>query len=373
MRLGILTFHYAHNYGAVLQAYALKKRLEDMVDDVRIVDYRNGTIAGAYGRKLPKRRIFIKTRHIEDIIENIRWNREIGLMESAWLRQWDEFEEFIDNALLDGRAGFGSDQIAGELDGFDALIVGSDQIWNRGLTGGFDRMYFLDIPYEGKKIAYAASTSRKAIADYELEYFREVLPKFDALSTRESALAEELRREIGIDASWCVDPSLLIKMEDYDEIAWQGHSMAERPFIFAYFVMEDRELSDVAKKMAEKKGCGLKELHYYQREWMDSSYQFADIGPAKFLWYMKNAEVVCTNSFHGTALSIIYRKEFYCVYGSNARISNLLQDLALESRHVDMESVDKETNNKIDYEAVDVKLDIYISDSMNYLKGALGL
>lgn len=373
MRLGILTFHYAHNYGAVLQAYALKKCLEDMADDVCIVDYRNSAIAGVYGCKIPKRKIFIKTRHIGKILDNIRWNKEIGWMESAWMKQWNEFEEFINITLLEGKTGFDCERIAEELIGYDALIVGSDQIWNRWLTGGFDKMYFLDIPYEGKKIAYAASTSRKEIANYELAYFAEVLQKFDAVSIREHALSKDIRQRIGVDALRCVDPSLLIQREDYDKIAWQGHSLEEQPFLFAYYVTEDRGLSNVAKEVARKKGLELRELHYYQRKWMDSDYQFADIGPAKFLWYIKNAEAICTNSFHGTVLSILYGKELYCVYESNERISSLLQDLSLESRHVDMESVDKEMEHQIDYETVGMKLDTYVSDSKNYLKGALGL
>ena len=109
------------------------------------------------------------------------------------------------------------------------------------------------------------------------------------------------------------------------------------------------------------------ELHYYHMPENSEANQFADFGPADFLAYIKNAEMVITNSFHGTVFSVIYRRPFYSVYKKNGRVDNLLKFLQISEKHVSSaEEIDEIT--EIDYEDVHKRLAEYRESSLQFLR-----
>lgn len=321
MRAGILTFHNAHNYGAVLQAYALREAIRSLGISCDIINYRNDAIEAQYGIELKHRELYL-TKNLKLIIDNVLWNLDIKNMTPSWQLQFHSFECFINNILLENHS-FKYSLLDVSHSHYDALIVGSDQIWNGNLTGGYDPVYFLDFDYDGRKIAYGASTSLGSVKEQDRSFFKRCLDDFDSISVREKELANDLQKSLGIDATTVIDPSFLLDVRDYENLIYKGR-LHKTPYIFVYYVIEDAELRKFSKRVSEKLGCEILELHYYKRFWMKDDNQIADIGPDKFLWYIKNAEAVCTNSFHGVVFSILYRKKFFTTAHGNVRINNLL-------------------------------------------------
>lgn len=363
-KIGILTFHNAHNYGAVLQAYALKTKLNRMGYEAEVLNYRNPYIAKQY------RRVFHIDLWKRDILPS-RWGKVCteffdifyGLKE--WKRQWEVFEKFITDYLLAGQ----EKQLTLEdleKEQCDVYILGSDQIWSRELTHGFDPVYFGQFAPERKKISYAASVPDGTIPEPEKAYFKQYLKSLTHISVREENLAKELRNLLNTEVETVIDPTLLLEKPDYEDLLLETPANHEK-YVFAYFVVENENLSRCAARAAQSLGLKLIELHYKKTPKTQGSHMIFDAGPKEFLTYIENAELVLTNSFHGTVFSILFRKKFFSVYQTNGRISNLLTFLNLENRHIrGDEEIDFLTD--IDYQGTEAKLEEYRSRSVAYLQ-----
>ena len=338
-KIGILTFHNAHNYGAVLQAYALKTKLNRMGYKAKILNYQNPYIA----------RLYRKGIHIDfwkrDILPS-RWGKVFhevgenlyGLKE--WKNQWTSFEKFIGEKLLDGQEKkLTLNDLAKER--CDVYILGSDQIWARELTHGFDPAYFGQFAPGCKKISYAASVPNGSIPEAEQAYFEQALKSLAHISVREEKLARVVEKLTGKEVTTVVDPTLLLERADYEDLLYEEPLVKEK-YIFAYFVVEDELLGKCAEMIF-------------------------DAGPREFLTYIRDAEMIFTNSFHGTVFSILFQKKFYSVYKENGRISNLLAFLNLEERHITAEDAMNYADG-IDYTHVGDKLCNYRRQSVEYLK-----
>ncbi len=367
MKVGILTFHNAHNYGAVLQAYALKKKISELGHNVEIVNYRNENIDKRYEKKLRAGISLKDFKHPRQLINKISYKKNIPYMQPAWEKQCEKFTSFINMQLLNSKSHITIDDL--KKSNYDVLIVGSDQVWSSWITDGLDPVYLLDFKFNGRKISYAASLMGGSIDDSEKDYFIKCLQDFDYISVREDSLRKSVIETCKCDAVTVLDPTLLINSESYEEIESKELLFNER-FIFAYFVSENVELMRCAEKLAKESGFKLLELHYYMQKKYDDHNQIADIGPAEFLWYIKNSEYVITNSFHGTVFSILYKKNFYSVYEKNARINNLLEALKLEDRHA-VNSNEIDFNRVINFENVDRYLNNFRESSIGFLKKSL--
>jgi len=362
-KIGILTFHNAHNYGAVLQAYALKTKLNRMGHEASVLNYRNKYIGRNYKKVL----------HIDfwkrDILPS-RWGkvlREVrdvfyGLPE--WQKQWQVFEDFTNEKLLDGeKRQLTLDEVAAK--DIDVYVLGSDQIWARELTHGMDPAYFGQFAPDKTKISYAASVPNGSIPENEKPYFKQYLQSLSHISVREEKLAESLRELTGREVETVIDPTLLLEKEDYQELLHEK-PLKQGDYIFAYFVVESEVLSRCAKKAAELMGCELVELHYKKTPTINGDHMVFDAGPREFLTYIKDAKMVLTNSFHGTVFSILFQKKFYSVYKENGRIENLLGFLGLADRHITEES-EIRPNDEIDYRASEDRLAEYRRKSVEFL------
>lgn len=366
-KIGILTFHNAHNYGAVLQAYALKTKLNRMGHEASVLNYRNEYIAKTYRKVL----------HIDfwkrDILPS-RWGkvlREVrdvfyGLPE--WQRQWKVFEDFIGDKLLEGDSRQLSLEDVASKD-CDVYVLGSDQIWARELTHGMDPAYFGQFAPDKKKISYAASVPNGSIPENEKPYFKEYLQSLSHISVREEKLAEAIRELTGGEVETVIDPTLLLEREDYEPLLYK-EPLKQGDYVFAYFVVENEMVSRCAKKVAELLGCELVELHYKKTPQINGVNMVFDVGPCEFLTYIRDAKMVVTNSFHGTVFSILFRKKFYSVYKENGRIENLLGFLGLEERHI-TDAAGISLEDEIDYGQSEEALEEYRKRSVDYLRLAI--
>lgn len=368
MKVSILTFHNAHNYGAVLQAYALKTKIESMGHDVVIENYCNNKIEKRYDAKL---KIEISKR---DVINPIRWlsilkkKNQIEFAQAAWKKQCYNFNEFIDKYLLEGNK---TKKTIEDLEktNTDIFICGSDQVWTSWITGGLDDVYLLNFKTNAKRVSYAASIGSEVISNEEKKKLKETLEKFDKIAVRELQIKNKLSEFINNEIYVALDPTLLIDANDYKLIE-SKKKLQEEKYVFAYFVNESDELMEVAQKVAKDLGFKLIELHYYLRKDLKDHNQIADIGPSEFLYYIKNSEFVLTNSFHGTVFSILYKKKFYSVYNSDVRKDGLLKTLQISERHIKCKK-EIDLSKKINYEVVYEKLKKYRQGSLDYLSEIL--
>ena len=362
-KIGILTFHNAHNYGAVLQAYALKTKLNRMGYDASVLNYQNKYIAKTYRKVL----------HIDfwkrDILPS-RWGKVIrevrdvfyGLKE--WQKQWKVFEDFIAEKLLDGDSRqLSLEEVAAR--NCDVYILGSDQIWARELTHGMEPAYFGQFAPENKKISYAASVPNGSIPENEKPFFKQYLQSLSHISVREEKLASALRELTGREVDTVIDPTLLLEREDYQSLLYEK-PLKQGDYVFAYFVVENEILSRCAKKAAELMGCELLELHYKKTPQICGDNMIFDAGPSEFLTYIRDAKMVVTNSFHGTVFSILFQKKFYSVYKENGRIDNLLGFLGLKERHITEENQVR-IEQEIDYAKSEELLQEYRKQSVEFL------
>lgn len=367
MKIGILTFHNAHNYGAVLQAYALRTVLRRKGHDVHIINYQNPAITASYPARLPfpvsKRDVFHRSRWKNDL----RAIRQWAYSYASWRRQWVKFDAFLGKVLLENDLPPLSLQEVAALD-LDCYICGSDQIWTDFLTGGLDPVYFLDFPTKARKISYGASIFTKQIPPAEVDYFRETLSRFDAVSVREANLAAELSNLLHKPVTTVLDPSMLLDAADYNLLC--SSASAKQKYVFAYFLMENDIVSKCATAIAQKLDLPLLEMHFYKQYGLRGHNQRADFGPEDFLNHIRNAEFVVTNSFHGTVFSILYQKPFYSVFENDARKESILQSLDLSDRHIfSTEQIDLDT--VIDYPSCHEKLRSLRQSSLDFLDTAL--
>lgn len=370
-KIGILTFHYAHNFGAVLQAYALKTYLLKCGYDIEIINYRNAKIERRYSEKLSP---WFVTRY-RDWILPWRWKNVLRSWKYSkiamddWKKQYKNFSEFEYKYLVNEKAVSGA-EIRKRC--YSALIYGSDQIWDLGITGKKEVVYWgKAAPPFCKNISYGASIYTKELTVREKENVKKYLGKFHLLSVRESSLAFQIETLLGKKVETVSDPTLLLSAEEYLKLIKAREEKKEqiKPYTLIYLVSESKE----PIKIAEKIGLPIKVLRYYTSFPKNMKvFEISDAGPIEFLDLLYRAEYVITNSFHGVVFSILFQKKFCAVYNQNVRIENLLKITGMRQAHRrNAEGFLKEELQEIDERNLN-DLEVYINKSKEYLHRALG-
>lgn len=325
MRIGILTYHRAHNYGAVLQCYALQTYLRTLGHDAFVVDYRPSYFH--YGlfvwykwiSKNPYK-LFLKIRH---------QLKTFGLQRRRLLG----FDNFIEKVIVPQRLNLRSTK-----SGVDCFVFGSDQIWRKN-GGAFDPVFFggFRAAQGARLVSYAASMGQDALTEDESKQLSEWLSHFDALTVRETSLQALLSplTEKSIDV--VVDPTLLFSHKEWDKIAQRPP--VSQPYVLVYQVIDNAATLQMAQEAANSLSAEVIVLAskvYSKRE--TGFRTIYDATPQQFVGWIANAAMVVTTSFHGTAFSIIYRKPFVCVrqhLPSDLRLCSVLETFGLQDRFLD--------------------------------------
>ena len=337
MKVGILTFHDAHNYGAVLQAYALKKYIKNLGYDAKVINYHHYTIPDGYPRE-------------------------------ANIERWEKFNPFIQELIDYDENVYTSEEDLEKLD-IDYWICGSDQIWNTEITCGFNKGFFLDFKSNGKKISYAVSMGISELPKEQEAKFKESLNKIDCISVREETLKRYAEKFTNKKITQTLDPTFLLDPKDYMDLIGENKY---GKYILIYSLVEDKRLAQVAQKIAKEKNLKIIELN----DKIKSNYfcdQISCASPEEFLTLIKNAEVVVSNSLHGTIFSIIFEKDFYTItrlQDRNARIGSILNIVEMKDRLIG--NIEEMNNVRgQDYEKAYKKLEIEKEKSKEFLKEAL--
>ena len=346
MKIGILTFHRALNYGAVLQCYSLKESLCDLGHDVEVIDYRPSALERlrlAFSwNSFKKRDLKNKIKYLCLIPSSYYHKRKTSVI----------FDDFLEKNFHFSKIVKSPDAIP---NCYDVIIFGSDQIWSSKLCDGFDPIYYGEFPKGNMHfISYAASLEGyQSFSSQDWSYVESRLCCFDGLSVREKSFGKELAIHTKCRAKWVVDPTLLVSSSILEKIMVRP---SFKNYIFLFTVQPGDEPYRVAKYIAKQKNCivvrarATQRLNILNRE--RGVKNINGCSPNLFLGLISYADSVVTNSFHATAISLQFEKEFYavnCKYSN--RISDLLESIDLSDRYIS--SVDMVDQVKpIDYSRI---------------------
>lgn len=363
MKVGIVTFHRAENFGAVLQAYALQTYLQKIGCEVSIIDYRCKSIESVYDIFDP-RIIFTRKNILKSLCLYIKRFRSINDRKICKAK-YSEFRSCFFNMT---KSVLKLDDI---VNGLDCVISGSDQVWNLHLTGGVDENYFLGFNKCNniKKISYAVSSDMDPCHLISLNSNRisKLLSDFDFISVREESFKDELNGITSKHIDVCLDPTFLLEASVY-----QGMSINKMntKYVLVYHMTPIPEGAILAEKMAKDNGWDIIEIHIGYGYNKNDNRHKCNLGPIEILSYISFAEVVITSSFHGLALSLIMKKNVWVINkGNNLRQRNLLSSLNLEKRL--LSDINNFIDEDIDYSEVSSLLDKQIEFSKSYINKAL--
>ena len=352
MNIGISTVHYAHNYGAMLQGYALKTYLEQQGHYVTMTDRR-----ARVNTYLPKRKPFL-WNDLKAVLLYPKYLLKWYFPPCYYLKKrWRAFDSFLKQYLNNTKC----------LEAYDTIIYGSDQIWSKFPDRGYDPIWWgLDNLKAKRRISYAASMGVVDIADKKDEDFiRQALSRFDAISVRESDLKAELESRHLADTTiyQTIDPTFLLTKEDWDKIT--PKRIIHEPYLLFYDFQIDEETTNMVNRIAKEKNLRVIRLtNGVVHSNKDADY-FRTAGPLQFLSLIKYADFVFSSSFHGVAFSLIFRKQFAVRQIWNVqRVKSLLSLCGLSARF--WEKYDAPLTD-IEYEGKNKILEDFICQSKQFL------
>ncbi len=356
MKIGILTFHCAHNYGAVLQTYALQQYLKSIGHEVYVLDYRPDFLTRGYK---PSLSLSFSGKSLKRFLNNFYTQ----LLTGRYLRKrYSNFSNFINNRL-------NLKKYNSELTDIDYIFLGSDQIWSPEITGKkFDDNYFA---YNAncKIVSYAASSNKTSFTPEEQGYLKRMFKRFFAISVREESLRAIIQECSTIPVKCVLDPTFLPGKSCFEDLA--SDSLMNKDYILVF----ELNLMDNLRKMGRELGKQTNSRVIYLTGYPYISRvhnSLTDISPEEMLSLFKNAKCIITSSFHGTAFSLIFNKPFFTVKKnspSDKRMESLLNKLGLLDRFIDI--TDMPTYSKIDYGKVNPLLAKEVQESKNFINEAL--
>lgn len=383
MKICILTQPLHTNYGGLLQAYALQKVLRDMGHDV---------VTDKNGAKQPMSILFRITRfwyHLikKYIIGDIRFNPFLFLF--GFYDKGDHFKavisrntnRFIDNHIVtvDFFAGKNAPSKS-MLMQFDALVVGSDQIWRPKYS--YTPAYFLDFT-EGidiKRISYAASFGNDTFEEYAknvLNICTIAAKRFDAISVREDSGVELCKKYFGVEAVHLVDPTLLLSKDDYLDLIEEDDKHEQENILTCYVLDKSEEKHNIIKEIADRLNLSLlyvKPERSYEIG-CNNLEQCAYPSVSKWLASFRDANFVVTDSFHGTVFSIIFNKPFIAIVNKErgaSRFVSLLKLFGLENRLISsLDDINEDIFSIIDFNIINNRKCELIKKSKQFLNASL--
>ena len=364
MIIGIITMPLCANYGGTLQNWALQQVLIRMGHDpitLRFpVVYQGMTSLHYWTKVFPMQALrFVAHKFIGG-------KYEMPLTIGPWKKSVSGMERFVDEHVNVTEYLPNLSMSDVRRYGVEALIVGSDQIW-RPVMYDAVKFYFLGFTGDSDilRIAYAPSVAldKWPYKEDVTVQLRELIKKFSAVSVREESSVKLVKENLGVEAQWVLDPTMLLKKEDYIEVC-KDVPESKEPFVFAYILDMTDEKRRMAELVAKQTGCSVRYLTADKVKAEDTI--------EKWLANFRDAKYVITDSYHGTVFSLIFQKQFYTFYNTyrgNARMDSLKKISGLEKRF--LTDPVKELGNEIDYKTVEARIERMRQDSVRFLVNSL--
>jgi hypothetical protein len=364
MKIGILTFHRAINYGAIFQAYATLTFLKALGHDVEIIDYWPKEHEQEYKlvnfNNFRKRSFLSKAKFVLNTL--IAYSRKKKRHEGCLSFIYKEFSLSRNAKHTTGES---------IVDNYDVVIYGSDQIWRKknyiNHDNGFDKVFWGAYPLNTKKrIAYAASMGIVDSNEEDDVVIKRLLSNFDSISVRETDL-KRLIDKMGYESVLCIDPVFLLTKSSWEAIIPKAFSIKDKYILFYHHSFSQDALS-LVKDLAKQMKCRIIEVNSTVIPTAFGKRYFNTAQPGEFLGLFRDAEFVVTTSFHGTAYSVLMEKQFYALgMGHNSQRSRTLLDYAgLSDRYID--DLDHLCELDINYTEVNNSIEPIIEASKQFLK-----
>lgn len=380
-KVGIITILKCNNFGAELQAYATQKKLRLMGYDAEIIDmlyykhpdFKKTKLSRPFVKQTMKEKVteFVKFSILNPIIYNI-----IPLFSKKMRIRNKKFDNFHKENTKLSKTYRTVDSLYNKCDDYDAYIVGSDQVWNPG-TGMNIEPYFLSFTPKGKKrISYASSFGVTRIPTQYADKFKKLLNGLDFISVREEAGVKIVEEVAQRKAELVLDPTLLLDKQEWKKCS-SGYNPNNEGYVLIYEVHPSEKIQQLALDYAQKNTLpvyrvGVRGMFNWETKGITN---LVDIGPADFVSLFENADIVFTNSFHGTAFSVNLGRNFYTVLSrdgkKNSRMTSLLSILNLDSRIIYQEDEEKISYTKYDVSKVQEILQTEREKSIEYLMTTL--
>ena len=362
--------HAAHNFGSMLQTYALQNFIVDLCKenhceaDYRVINLINDFQKSFYSNNL-------RFNYVNNVIKS--------LFKIIYKKQLDtkykKFEEFL-SSNINLTEEYTDETLSETKINADYYISGSDQVFNIR-SKDFSWRYLLDFVSEGKKISYSASCGPLMIdwSQYDAKRYCDCVEQFDCCSVREDKSKLILEQQGIQNISVNVDPTLLLTKNQWQKIQ-SNANYNDGNYIFLYCLEPTKHHLDMAKAISKKLNLPVLVTRYNSKvDIVNPFVKKYDSGPCDFLSYINNAKLVLTSSFHGTAFSLIYNKNFYVLSGQgDNRISFLIEGTDLTHRVLNcIEDVEKVNLEDVDFSKTNEFLKNEKEKSAAYLKQALDL
>jgi hypothetical protein len=357
-QIGIIThFHKSANYGGVLQSLALCKFLNDegFLSEQILFD---SSINSTSNKKTIKHKI---ASGLQKIILNKRY------------RRFDIFRNNIPNSIKV----FDYMNISETNNRYDTFITGSDQVWN---FKWFNEEYFLSfVDKKKEKISYAASLGSDYLDDSNIEYLKEQIADYKAISLREPGMIPKLEEVLNRKVSLTVDPTLLISNEYWNELA--SPRLINKKYLFCYFLGADINVKKTAIEYAKKQNLTVVNIPFSNNrlniyDILLSNNKIYSADPSDFLSLIKHADMVFTDSFHAVIFSNIFKKNFIAFSRmSDSSMDNRMRNIVdlFDCKSHFVEKVDNTNYNHIskiipvDYSSESMKLKILKQKSLEFI------
>lgn len=361
MKIGILTYHRSQNYGALLQAAALRYFLSSLGHDVFFIDYWP-----EYHKRMYR---IIDIQYIKEhsLFESFKYLLRESLVLPIKIGRKQKFSKFISENI--------DPYCKAESECFDCIIYGSDQIWRKqpGLKYQFNPIYFGEGEFKSRfHVSYAASMGVESLDDDDERNIKTWLKKFEAISVREGSLKTKLE-SIGVrNVKQTIDPTLLLDKQQWETLAIRNDSKGKRlRYVLFYDLMSSSFDKEMISRYAKERNLELITITGKAKNDNYRSNIEAVLNPFEMVDYIANAECVFTSSYHGLVFSLIFNKKVFASFRYNSsRAISLLNTLGLDN--VLIEPMTKEVSESpIDYDKCNQILASMRYDSGEWLRNAL--
>lgn len=363
-KIGICTLYTGYNVGSSLQAYATKEYLKNKGYDSKILKIKGSIVKGRDIRVkklfITIIRMFIFSNKKLSVIKSFFENKKKSFNEKT-IQKFDKF--YIEN-LQPIEISYSNLKKESLKNKWDAFICGSDQIWN-STAFYVDPFYYLQFVSKNKRIAYAPSFGRDYLPDYNKSIIKKYIGSIPYISVREATGKRIIDSMMNRNVEICLDPTFLLKKEEWIKIL-NLKKEERKKYIFCYFLNEPSK--KVLKFISNVSKNNNFDVVFFNKGNKDVLYG----GPIDFLNLLYNANIVFTDSFHGTAFSINFNKEFYVFErqyitdNQSTRIISLLDMFNLSKRY-ELYNIDK----KIDYKNINLTLEEKRKSSEKYLEESI--
>lgn len=384
-KVGIVSCYFKDNYGSMLQAYATQKILDNN-------HIENETINISYNKDFSKG----KRKYYATQIFNLKFiTNKFGMIKmkldkltrkslrkNISIRN-QKYKEFRQKFNL-SRSNKNFEDLTNQVnEKYTDVIVGSDQLWLP--VNVVSNYYTLNwVPDNINKISYATSFGFSTIPSKYNSMYKYFLNRIDYLSTREESGVKIIKDIIGREAKLVCDPTILLTKEEWQEEI-SATPIYNEKYIFCYFLGKNIEHRKFAERLKKETGYKIVSINHSD-EYVKYSDKFCDyapydIGPAEWINLIKNAEYICTDSFHGTVFSILFNKIFFdfrrhrnnSKVSTNSRIDSLLDVAGISKERILLgtENVKEMLERKIDYDKVNKRIDEFRENSKTWLLNSL--